>query len=99
MVFRTSHGGEETLWSCTQLGIRATTTYVTPGSRFGFVDVDCRETEEDRTQVRIRYTLTALSEEGANYLRALTGETFKAMIEDWKTRMTGCLKIDRAQVG
>jgi hypothetical protein len=90
MVFRTSHGGEETLWSCLawEPG-RHHVRYarVTPGSRFGFVEVNCLERSADQTEASVRYTLTALSAEGASQLSDLTAEAYQRMIDEWRTRI------------
>lgn len=97
MVFRTHHGGEETLWSC--IGWEPHRHHVryarvTPGSRFGFVDVSCREPSPGQTEASVRYTLTALSAEGAAYLSGLTADAFARMIDDWKGRIERCLAAD-----
>lgn len=103
MVFRTTHGGEETLWSCLawEPG-RHHVRYarLTPGSRFGFVEVNCRKRSAEQTVVSVRYILTALSTEGASYLSDLTVEAYERMIGEWKVRIERWLTADAiARIG
>ncbi|WP_207485501.1 hypothetical protein [Arenibaculum pallidiluteum] len=95
MIFRTTHGNEETLWSCIAWdpdAHRVRYARVTPGSRFGFVEVLCRETSPQQTEASIRYILTALSQAGASYLADLTPNAYKQMIDGWRPRIESCLK-------
>lgn len=87
MVFRTRHGGEETLWSCIDWSPgehRVRYVRVTPGSRFGHVEVTCREAGAG-TVVSVCYALTALSTEGETLLADLDLARFREMIESWRT--------------
>lgn len=86
MVFRTRHGGEETLWSCIEWSPaehRVRYARVTPGSRFGHVEVACRA-DGGGTVVSVCYALTALSAEGEALLAALTEEAFRDGIDSWR---------------
>ena len=99
MVFRTSHGDESTLWACTDWQPRehrVRYARVTPGSRFGFVEVSCRDTGSESTQASIAYTFTALCENGASYLSELTQDTFIEMIESWKVGINIWLSKNKA---
>ncbi|TIO74924.1 MAG: SRPBCC family protein [Mesorhizobium sp.] len=94
MVFRTSHGDETTLWACTDWDPQAHKVRyarVTPESRFGFVEVTCRQVDTGGTQASIAYTLTALNEAGRSYLFELTEDAFERMIEAWKVRIDAWL--------
>jgi hypothetical protein len=94
MVFRTRHGGEETLWSCVKWDPDAGEVRyarVTPGSRMGFVDVACRTLPQGGSEVVVRYSLTALSEAGAALLAELDQERFAAMIEGWRVKVASVL--------
>ncbi len=87
MVFRTSHGGETTLWACVAWEPEAhhmRYARVTPESRFGFVDVVCRALAPDMTAVTVGYDFTALSPAGQAYLDRLTEAAFAAMIDAWR---------------
>lgn len=94
MVFRTHHGGEETLWACVQWDpANWTTKYarVTPGSRMGFVRVECRAIDAERTKATVAYELTALTDSGEEILAGLTDAVFRAMIEDWQAKISAHL--------
>ncbi|MDX8478070.1 hypothetical protein RFN28_06200 [Mesorhizobium sp. VK24D] len=87
-------GDETTLWACTDWdpqGHRVRYARVTPESRFGFVEVACREAGCGGTEASIAYTLTALNEAGRLYLSALTENAFAQMIEAWKVRIDAWL--------
>ncbi|WP_431858909.1 hypothetical protein [Azospirillum sp.] len=95
MIFRTNHGGETTLWSCVRWEPerhRVRYARVTPESRFGFVDVACDAIGQDHTRATIAYAYTALSDEGAATLDALTDDAFRVMIEGWKPLLEACLR-------
>lgn len=97
MVFRTDHGDETTLWACTDWdpqGHRVRYVRVTPDSRFGFVDVACRQVTGGGTEASIAYSFTALSEAGRSYLSDLTEDAFTGMIETWKVRIDAWLLTD-----
>lgn len=87
MVFRTRHGDEETLWACVDFdptAHRVRYARVTPASRFGFVEVICREAGAGRTEASVAYTFTALTPDGQSYLSDLTEAAFARMIEEWR---------------
>ena len=87
MVFRTEHGGETTLWACCLWepeAYRVRYVRVTPNSRFGFVEVWCREIAAGQTEATVSYAFTALSRDGEAYLADLDEEAFRRMIEDWR---------------
>ena len=100
MVFRTGHGDEATLWACidwTPTAHRVRYVRVTPMSRFGFVEVACREIPSGRTEASVAYTFTALSPSGRRYLGDLTEAAFVRMIEEWRTAIDRwLLDSDRA---
>jgi hypothetical protein len=99
MVFRTRHGGEVTLWACidwSPSAHRVRYARVTPASRFGFVQVDCREVAPTRTEAVVAYSFTALSPEGRTYLAETTEEAFAAMIEEWRTHIDDWLVRNQA---
>lgn len=96
MVFRTGHGDETTLWACTDwdpLAHRVRYVRVTPGSRFGFVEVACRPAADGGTEASIAYTFTALNTAGRSYLSELTEDAFAHMIEGWKVRIDAWLLV------
>jgi len=86
-VFRTNHGGEETIWLVIRYapdeGI-ATYGRFTPGSRLGTVHVECAEESPSDTRVTVTYELTALSEGGTEVLQALTAEAYASMLDHWR---------------
>jgi hypothetical protein len=86
MVFTTAADGVTTLWACTDWAPaehRVRYARVTPGNRFGFVDVHCTARGPE-TNVEVGYQFTALGPEGGAYMASLTPEAFAAMIEQWK---------------
>ena len=90
MVFATGTGVEFTIWSMTDFDTDAhyaRYSRVTPASRCGYVEVQCKPAGERATLVTVTYTLTALTEFGADALAAYEGSAFVAMIEDWKSRI------------
>ena len=98
MVFETGHGGETTLWSCTEWEPEqhhACYVRVTPTSRFGFVDVRCAALAADRTLVTVTYIYTALNERGDAELDALTDAAFTQMLESWRGMIMRRLRIER----
>jgi hypothetical protein len=99
MIFRTGAGKEETLWTCTEWNPgdhRVRYARVTPGSRFGFVEVKCREGASGNTEASVEYSFTALTEKGRSYLAELTEEAFARMIEEWRVRINQWLLSDGA---
>ena len=87
-VFRTDHGGEETLWivirHAPDEGL-ATYGRFTPGSRLGTVHVACVETSPSETRVTVTYRMTALSAGGADVLRGMTPDAYRAMLDQWQS--------------
>jgi hypothetical protein len=86
MVFTTAADGVTTLWACTEWAPdqhRVRYARVTPGNRFGFVDVRCTARCGD-TEVEVGYQFTALGPEGEVYVSGLTEAAFAEMIEEWK---------------
>lgn len=90
MVFATGSGEETTVWFMTEFTrepYRARYARVTPGSRWGFVDVECKPVGEGKTQVRVTYELHALSPAAEGLLKGFEPAPFAAMIDDWKRRI------------
>ena len=101
MVFRTGQGGDTTLWACVNWepgAHRVRYVRVTPGSRFGFVEVMCRATPDGRTEATVAYAFTALSEGGEAYLSDLTEDAFAQMIDGWQVLIERWL-AGNAQLG
>lgn len=86
-VFRTRHGGEETLWLVLAFDTAAGVVdyvRVTPGSRIGTVTVRARATGEGSSEAEMTYRMTALSPEGNRKLQEMTPEGFRAMLGRWE---------------
>lgn len=93
-VFRTRHGGEETLWIVLDHDLEeGTASYsrLTPGSRLGTVTVSVDGIDERSSWVEICYEMTGLSPAGNEALRALDAKAFRAMLDDWQQRIAGTL--------
>jgi hypothetical protein len=87
MVFTTTHGSEETLWTVIRHDPAAGLIEylrVTPGSRVANVLVQCASADAQRTRVTVVYTFTALSEAGNAYVRAMDEARYRAFIEGWE---------------
>ena len=90
MVFRTAAGNEVTLWACVDwdpAAYRVRYARVTPGSRFGFVEVVRRDCSDGSTLASVAYAFTALSDEGRSCLAVLSEGAFARMIDDWQIRI------------
>jgi hypothetical protein len=86
MVFTTGSGDEATIWTMADFDrVRRFSRYVrcTPCSRTGIVEVRCRALGDERTEVEVSYTLTALSAAGEKVLAGFEGDAFAAMIDGW----------------
>jgi len=86
-VFRTTHGGEETVWLVQRVDpAQGVADYVrlTPGNRLGTVHVRCTDDGEGGSIVEVGYRLTALSPAGEEALEAITREAFEADIRGWR---------------
>ncbi|MBS0446707.1 MAG: SRPBCC family protein [Proteobacteria bacterium] len=86
MVFTTGAGAELTIWMLVDFDpVRHRSRYArcTLGSRTGFVEVQCAARDAGTTEVRVAYTLTALSADGEAALAAFEGERYAAMIDGW----------------
>lgn len=94
-VFRTEHGGEETVWLVQRVDPEAggaDYVRITPGNRLGTVHVRCRDDGSGGAEVEVTYRLTALSAAGAEVLRAVTEEAFAADIGGWRTAIEELLE-------
>lgn len=93
-VFRTRHGGEETLWIVLDHDREeGTAAYsrLTPGSRLGTVTVSVEAIDERSCWVEVCYEMTGLSPEGNAVLKALDARAFRTMLDDWQVRIAGAL--------
>lgn len=94
MVFTTGAGDDYTIWSLVDFDterLYARYSRVTPATRCGFVEVQCRPDGKHATRVSVTYTLTALTPEGNQVLEAFEGDRFAEMIEGWKTAIDASL--------
>lgn len=94
MVFRTSHGGETTLWGCVDYRPaehRVRYARVSPETRFAFVEVACRAIGPAATEVEVGYTQTALTPAGEAMLAKTTEAAFAATIDGWKQAIEAAL--------
>jgi len=86
-VFRTRHGGEETVWLVTAFDAAAgAVDYVrlTPGSRVGTVSVRARAASEATTEAEVTYRLTAVAPDGNRKLEEMTADAYDAMLRRWE---------------
>ena len=102
MVFTTGHGDELTLWTMIRHEPAAgIVEYVrtTPGSRSGTVLVQCSALDAQRTRAHVVYTLTALTPQGNETLRAMGEERFRAYIESWEKAIAAAIARRAAATG
>jgi len=95
-VFRTTHGGEDTIWLVLRYeptDAIAEYARLTPGSRVGTVRVQCEALPDGTTRVAVTYTLTALAEPGNAVLRKLTPDAYRAMLDNWRERILEALAL------
>ncbi|MCI0354546.1 MAG: hypothetical protein L0099_05840 [Acidobacteria bacterium] len=95
MVFRTDHPPEgETVWIMTRFGVRAGEVEyvnVTPGLKLTWINIRCREAGEAATEAEVRYTVTALSERGNEYVEALDAK-YTTWLEGWEEAINHYLR-------
>ena len=87
MLFVTHHGDETTYWTCMDWQPEeghVRYLRLTPGTRAGFVDVQCLDEGKNTTRVRVTYQMHALSAEGRAQLEQMTEDSFASMIDGWK---------------
>ncbi len=90
-AFRTTHGGEETVWLVVDVDRPAgRVRYVrhTPGSRIGTVEVRCAPGPGGGTAARVTYDMTALSAAGQERLAELESG-YDEMLASWKRDIAG----------
>lgn len=90
MVFVTKHDREETYWSLVRFDAeRGLVRYarVTPGSRFGLVEVICEDGGGMRTRATVTYRYTALTEAGNAFIDGFTAERYREMIDSWQVEI------------
>jgi hypothetical protein len=91
MVFRTQHGGEETVWTMTRYEPESgAVSYLrcTHGSRIAGVEVLCAAIAPLRTQVTVTYSVTGLSDTGNDWIRAMDRQRYKAFIGEWEAAIS-----------
>ena len=94
MVFTTGHGDELTVWMLADFdraAHRSRYARVTPGSRTGFVEVHCCALDAQRTEVTVRYAMTALGGQGAQALQAFEPPRYAQMIDGWAAEIAARL--------
>ncbi len=86
-VFITRQPGEaDTIWNILSYApeiFRVKYARVTPGSRFGIVEVRCEKAESDRSRVQVSYIFTTLSEEGNKFIDGFSEAYFSDYIDSW----------------
>ena len=88
MVFATGVGAAATIWVMSRhepAAGRVEYVRTTPGSRVATVSVRCAALSPRRTRVEVTYVFTSLGDAGNEYIRAMSEEAFRKMIEGWKS--------------
>ncbi|HEX6634094.1 MAG TPA: hypothetical protein VF038_08985 [Usitatibacter sp.] len=94
-VFRTRHGGEETLWMamrCDRDAGEVDYLRATPGSRIATIHVRCTPLGAGRTSVAVRYAFTGLSEAGNEWIRAMDEPRYAQLIDSWRAAIEAALR-------
>ena len=95
-AFRTrNQQGRETIWIVTEYRPqegRLSYARAALGSNIGLVDVTCTQSAAGGTEVSVRYTLTALSESGREFVsKFLEPERYSQMIDEWRAAAADAL--------
>ncbi len=101
-AFRTrNQQGRETIWIVTEYRPqdgRVSYARAALGSNIGLVDVTCTQSAAGGTDVSVRYTLTALSESGREFVSEfLEPEQYSKMIDEWRTATSDALAQSTAK--
>ncbi|HWX25025.1 MAG TPA: hypothetical protein VN083_08290 [Vicinamibacteria bacterium] len=94
-VFRTRHGGVETVWILTlwdPVLHRVGYAHVTAGSDVATLRIDLLGVGGGMTEARVTYIWTALSDQGAALIDRHTQERFESDMRDWETALNHYLK-------
>jgi len=95
-VFITQQPGEaDTIWNMLNYSpenFRVKYARVTPGSRFGIVEVHCEKLGSDHSRVQVSYIFTALSEAGNDFISNFSETHYRAYIDSWKTQIHSYLE-------
>jgi hypothetical protein len=94
-VFRTQHGGRESVWIVTQCERDKSITYVTmtPGERCGLVTVTCGPSATG-TQATISYDVTALSL-GAEVELSRFAASYPSFLGHWESSIAEVINAER----
>jgi phenylpyruvate tautomerase PptA (4-oxalocrotonate tautomerase family) len=98
-VFTSQSAGEETIWIITKRDdVRCETEFarITPGSRAALVAVSIHDGGHLTSRVTIRYTITALTEAGNQFIDNFTEENFVKDMQFWEATMNHYLKTGKA---
>jgi hypothetical protein len=90
MVFRTTIGDEDTIWTVTRYEPAAgLVEYVrcTPSSRIAVVSVNCTPLGAARCRVTVRYVFTGLTPAGNAWIRAMDEERYGQFIASWRSEI------------
>jgi len=96
-VFRTVHGGHETVWIVVDYSPsqgHASYARLTRDSNIGLVDVHCEAGTKGGTDVSVRYTLTGLNDRGQAFVSDfLDPRHYDRMIEEWRVAISAALAV------
>lgn len=96
-VFRTVHGRHEAIWIVVDYRPaegRVSYARLVQGSNMGLVDVRCSAARRGGTEVSVRYTLTAVNEQGRAFVNEfLDPRHYSRMIEEWRQATSKALAV------
>ena len=92
-------GEEDTIWLITKKDDQTCETEfarITPGSRVAHVTVGIEDGGNQKSQVHITYTITALTETGNKFIENFTEENFVKDMKFWEATMNHYLETGKA---
>jgi hypothetical protein len=97
-VFLTGEDYPESYWLMTERNpetFRTVLVKVTPGMTVGKFTIVLRENDEGGTDARVTYMYTALSEQGAEFVRNYTEDYYAEFMKVWETTLNEYLLAGR----
>lgn len=98
-VFTSTSAGEHTIWLITKrddIAYETVFVRITPGSRLAEVTVRIEDGGQQISRVHVRYTITALTEEGNRFIESFTEENFVKDMKFWEATMNHYLETGKA---
>ena len=95
-VFTTTHpDGSQGVWVITEYKPPTRLSYVrvVPHHHTATISIQCNRSGQDETRVNVTYTFVALGENGEDYVKAQTSESYSKTMHEWRRRLTDALSL------